>query len=607
MIRLLLIALLFAGACPARAADPLPRERGAFPPDRDQKVLRYAFERAETTLDPQKTSDVYSNFIESAIFETPLDYDYLARPLKLVPLTLASMPEISADGKTYVLRLKPGIHFTDHPAFKGKRRELVAEDYAYSIKRLMDPKLSAPLLAEIEGIIAGSDEAIGLARKSGRFDYDAPIEGLTALDRHTLRIKLNEPFYNFIYNLADCRFSCAVAREVVEHYGDDIGSHPVGTGPFKLAFWKRASRIVLEANPDFREEYFDAEATTEVGRAILAAQKGKRMPMVSRVEIAIIEEDQPRWLSFLNGEMDLIFKVPEEFANVAMPNNRLAPNLAKRGIVMRQVPALDLTYAYFNMDDPVIGGYTPEKVALRRAISLGYNTPDEIAIIRKNQAVPAQTPYSPGVAGHDPKFTTSAGESNPAKAKALLDMFGYVDRDGDGYRETPDGGPLVLKHNSAPTARDQQHDELWKRSMDDIGIRFTVRKARWQDLLKESDSGKLMMWQLGGSAAAPDADTWLQTYYGPNEGYKGNRARFKLAAYDRLYEKARVTPDSPERTRLYQEMTRLIVAYAPSKFQTHRILTDMWYPWVIGFQRPAMLGNHFWKYIDIDPARLPVR
>ncbi len=593
------LAALVAAAASAGAAD--------FPPDRAQKVLRYAFERAETTLDPQKTSDVYSNFIESAIFETPLDYDYLARPLKMVPVTLASMPEVSADGKTYLLRVKPGIYFTSHPAFKGKRRELVAEDYAYSIKRLMDPKLSAPLLGEIEGIIAGSDEALAVARKAGRLDYDAPIEGLKAIDRYTLRIRLNEPFYNFVYNLADCRVSCAVAREVVEYHGDDIGAHPVGTGPYKLGFWKRSSRIVLEANPDFREEYFDAQATDDVGREILARQKGKRLPIIPRIEISIIEEEQPRWLSFLNGEMDMVFRVPEEFANVGMPNNRLAPNLAKRGIEMRQVAALDLTFAYFNMDDPVIGGYSPQRVALRRAIALGYNVRDEIAIIRKNQAIVAQTPYSPGVAGWEPGFTTSAGDYSPARAKALLDMYGYVDRDGDGYREDPEGKPVTLVFNSTPTARDTQVDENWKRSMDGIGLRFTVRKARWQDLLKESNAGKLMIWQLGGSAAAPDADSWLQTYYGPNAGFKGNRSRFRLAAYDRIYEKARTTPDSPERTKMYQELTRLIVAYAPSKFQTHRILTDMWYPWVVGYRRPAMLGNHFWKYVDIDVARRDVK
>jgi ABC-type transport system substrate-binding protein len=193
------------------------------------------------------------------------------------------------------------------------------------------------------------------------------------------------------------------------------------------------------------------------------------------------------------------------------------------------------------------------------------------------------------------------------KAKALLDMFGYVDRDGDGYRELPDGTPLELKANSTPTARDQQSDELWKRSMDDIGVRISFRKAKWPDLLKEANAGKLMMWQLGGSAAAPDADTWLQSLYGPNRGHKGNRSRFAHAEYDRLYERARVMPHGPERTRLYQQMAKIAIAYVPLKVNTHRILTDMWYPWVVGFRRPLMLGNHFWKYLDIEraPAAVP--
>ena len=596
MKHLLAAALLCSAASLAGAAD--------FPPDRAQKVLRYAFERAETTLDPQKTSDVYSNYIESSIFDTPLDYDYLARPLKLVPLTLEALPQVSEDGRTYTMRVKPGIYFADDPAFKGKRRELVAQDYVYSIKRLMDPKLSSPLGSEVDEVV-GVEEAIARATKAGKFDYDAPIEGLKALDRYTWQIKLRTPLGVFIYDFADCRVMCAVAREVVEAYGDDIGAHPVGTGPYKLAFWKRSSKVILEANPDYREEYFDAEATDDVGREILAVQKGKRLPIVARIEISTVEDDQPRWLSFLNGEFDLIFKVPEEFANQAMPGNKLAPNLAKRGIQMRQVPALDLTYAPFNMNDPVIGGYTPERVALRRAICLAYDTNSEIRIIKKGQAIAAQQPFGVGVAGYDPAFRTNANEYSPAKAKALLDMYGYVDRDGDGYRETPDGKQLTLEFNSTPTARDKQVDELWKRSMDEIGLRIVVNKGRWQDHLKASNAGKLMIWQLGGSASAPDADTWLQSYYGPNAGYKGNRSFFQLAAYDRLYEQARVMRDSPERTRLYQEMSRLLVAYAPAKFQTNRILTDLWYPHLVGYRRPDMQGNQFWKYLDIDLARKP--
>ena len=594
--RALALLLFLTAPASAPAADP-------------NKVFRYAIEVAETSLDPQKVSDLYSNIINGAIFDAPLVYDYLARPLKLVPNTLASLPEISADGLTYTLRVKPGIYFSDDPAFNGRKRELVAEDYVYSIKRLMDPAMSSPLLAEVEGYIVGSDEALARARKSKKFDYDAPIEGLRALDRYTWQIKLTKPYYVFIYNLTDCRVSCAVAREVVEKYGGDIGSHPVGTGPYRVTFWKRASKIVLEANPNFREEYFNAEPAPDdaVGQAILRQQKGKRLPMVGRVEVSVIEAQQPRWLAFLNGEMDMLWRLGEEFANVAIPNNKLAPNLAARGISMAQVPALDLTFNYFNMEDPIVGGYTPEKVALRRAISLAYKTQDEIAIVRKNQAIQAQTPYSPGVAGYDPNFRTTAGEYNPAKAKALLDMFGYVDRDGDGFRDMPDGSPLELKFNSTPTERDKQLDELWKRSMDDIGIRFSVRKAPWPDLLKESNAGKLMFWQLGGSASSPDADTWLTSLYGPNSGFKGNRARFRLDAYDRLYEKARVMPDGPERTKVYQEMAKLVVAYAPWKINTHRILTDLWYPWVIGFRRPPVQSQHFWKYIDIDRSRTNAR
>ena len=592
--RLLLALATLAVALPAPAAEP-------------KKVFRFAIEVAETNLDPQRLSDLYSNILCGNIYDTPLAYDHLARPMKLIPNTLASLPEVTDGGRTFTLRVKPGIYFADDAAFKGKKRELVAEDYVYSIKRLIDARLRAPLLAEIEELVVGASEAAERSRKTNTFDYDAPIEGLRALDRYTLQIRLKEPSFIFIYNFADCRVSCAVAREVVEFYGEDITSHPVGSGPYRVVEWKRASKVAFEKNANYREETFSAEppAGDPEAAEVMAALKGKRLPIVDRVEVSILEAVQPRWLAFLNEEHDLLWRIPEEYAYIAAPENKIAPNLKKRGIHMAQVPGMDLTFNYFNMEDPQVGGYAPEKVALRRAISLGYKVSDEIAIVRKGQAIPAETPYSPGVAGYDANFRTNGGEYNPAKAKALLDMFGYIDRDGDGYREMPDGTPFTLKSNSALTARDNQLDELWKRSMDDIGIRYTIRKAQWPDLLKESNAGKLMFWQLGGAASSPDADTWLQTYYGPNAGYKGNRSRFKLEAYDKLYEKARAMPDSPERTKLYQEMARLLAAYAPAKFNTHRILTDFWHPWVSGYRRPPVQSQPWWKYIDIDTKRAP--
>lgn len=592
VLGLLLLPLLpcrVLAAAPAGGPDPA-------------KVMRYAFEIAETSFDPHKVSDVYSTIVNNAMFDTPLRYDHLARPAKLIPNTLTGMPEVSADYRTFTLRVKPGIYFADHEAFGGKKRELTAEDYVYSMKRLLDPKLSAPQLAELEGYVVGSDEFLKRVRKANKMDYDTPLEGLRALDRYTLQIKLVDPKPIFINAFADCRISCAVAREVVEKYGDDIGSHPVGTGAYRLVSWKRSSKMIFEANANFREEYFDAQpaADDQAGQAILAKLKGRRLPMIGRFEVSVIEERQPRWISFLNKEFDLLWRMPEDVAQQAVPNRQLAPNLVKAGIQAELVPALDLAFLYFNMKDKTVGGYKPENVALRRAISLAYRSMDEINIVQKGLALPAHTPYSPGVAGYDPNFRTSASEYNPAKARALLDMHGYIDRDGDGYREMPDGSPLILKSNSTPTEKDRTVDELWRRSMDAVGIKLEVRKGKWPDLLKESNAGKLMMWFLAGSASEPDAKTWLESLYGPNCGFKGNRACFQVKEYDELFERAGKLPDSPERTRLYQGMARIMVAYAPWKVNMHRILTDMWYPYVIGFRRPLVQTQSWWRYADID-------
>ena len=578
-----------SAAMPASAADP-------------PKTLRYAFEIAETSFDPHKVSDVYSSIVNNAMFDAPLRYDYLARPPKLIPNTLVAMPDVSADLMTLTLNVKPGIYFADDRAFNGKQRELVAGDYAYSLKRLLDPALSAPEIGELEDTLVGAQELLATVRKTNKMDYDAPLAGLTVLDRYTLQIRLNKPKYVFLYLLAACNVSCAVAREVVEAYKQDLSAHPVGTGPYRLAEWKRSSKMVFVKNANFREEYFHAEPAADdiKGQEILARQKGRRLPIIDRVEVSVIEEMQPRLLAYLNGEQDLLWRLPEEFANQMIPNRDLSPSLKKRNMRFESVPAMDLTYAFFNMDDTVIGGYTPEKIALRRAINLAYKTHDEIAIIRKNQAIPAQSPYNPGVAGYDPNFRTIASEHDPGKAQALLDMYGYIDRDGDGYREMPDGNPLVLRYNSTPTDRDRQMDELWKRSMDEIGIRFVVRKAKWPDLLKEAYAGKLMMWQLGSSSSAPDAMFVLNDLYGPLAGVKGNLSNFKLAEFDRLYERAEVLPHGTERTKLFQDMARLVAAYAPWRINTHRVNTDIWYPQVVGFRRPQILTQNWWKYVDID-------
>jgi ABC-type transport system substrate-binding protein len=578
-----LVLVFAAGDVPAQAAP--------------QKVLRVAFKVAETSFDPATTSDLYSNNIIEEIFESPLTYDFLARPAKLKVETLEAMPEITDGGRTYTLKIRKGLHFSDDPAFEGRKRELTASDYEFAFKRLMDPKLRSPNLWLIEGRLKGMEEAIERAKKDGRFDYDAKVPGIEVLDRYTLRFHLAKPDYNFLYILAMPNIG-AQAREVVERYGADIGAHPVGTGAFRLVEWKRSAKIVLERNPNFREMYFEAEppAGDALAQQKYAELKGKRLPIVDRVEVSIIEESQPRWLAFLNNELDWI-ELPYEFNSMAMPAGKLSAPLAKRGIRQFSDVETVITYLYFNMKDPVFGGYTPEKVALRRALSLAYDNQEEISLVRNGMAIEAQTPVPPGVLGYDPDFNLGKTH-DPAKAKALLDMFGYVDRDGDGWRDMPDGSPLVFNYTTEPDQLSRQFTQLWKKHLDAIGVRMTVQAAKWPDNRKKSKLGQLQMWQVAWGADYPDGENFYQLLYGPNCG-SSNDSCFQLPEFDALYDKATALPPGPERNAIYQRMARLITVYAPWKLQTHRKRNWLTQPWTLGWVKHPILHEGY-KYVDID-------
>ncbi|MEO8123928.1 MAG: ABC transporter substrate-binding protein, partial [Burkholderiales bacterium] len=569
------------------------------------RVLRTSFPVAETGFDPAQISDLYSRTVAAAIFDSPLEFEFLARPYRLRPATLVAMPEVSADYRTFTFQVKPGIYFADDPAFKGQRRELVAEDYVYALKRHYDPRWKSTNVYRLEAAkLLGLSELRREAITGKKvFRYTREVEGARALDRYTYRIRLAEPSPRFLLQMADVSWA-AVAHEVVEFYGDAISAHPVGTGAFRLGEWRRASRIVLERNPDYRHEVYGEEAPAgdAMARAAADALTGRTLPMLDRIEIAIIEENQPRWLAFLNGELDLQDEVPAEYADLAMPNNELAPNLRKRGIHMLRYPRADVSLSYFNMEDPVVGGYTPEKVALRRAISLGVDIDKEIRLVRHNQAIPGQSHIAPGVWGYDPAFKSEMSDFDPARAKALLDLYGYVDKDGDGWRDQPDGSPLVLRYATQPDRSSRSLVELWKKNMDAINIRIEFTTAKWPENLKASSAGKLMMWGVGWTASTPDAEDFMVLAYGPNKG-QSNKARFDLPAYNAVYETQRVLPDGPERQAAIDTAKKLVVAYMPYKIHVHRIYTDLAQPWVIGYHRNTFTGQgRSWRFMDVDPA-----
>jgi ABC-type transport system substrate-binding protein len=599
---LALPALHTQAAAPATApVSATATAPAASPGDR---VLRYAFQIAETGFDPAGINDTYSRTVTCHIFEALYVYDHLARPAKIVPLTADGMPETADEFRTWTFKVKPGIFFADDPAFKGQKRELVAADYLFSFKRFADPAVKSPLWASVEnwkvpGLAALRKQALDSKKP---FDYDAPVAGMVLVDRYTFQLRLEEPRPRFLENMAVSDLFGAVAREVAQAYGDKTPEHPVGTGPFKLGQWRRSSLIVLNRNPSYRHRVWDAQPAPDDadGQAIAAKLRGKKLPILDRVEISIIEESQPRWLSFLNGQQDFIERVPPDFINVAMPGRKVAPNLAKRGIRGAITLQADIALSYFNMDDPVVGGLEPHKVALRRAMCLGVDVDREIRLVRRGMAVPAQSPVLPHTTGYDPRFKSEASEYNPAKAKALLDLHGYVDKNGDGWREQPDGKPLVIEYATQPDQNSRQLIEQWKKNMDAIGIQMTFKPAKWPENLKAARAGKLQMWGVGSSASGGDGQGMLTRYFGPQGGNQ-NLSRFKLKAFDELHDKLTVLPDGPERLAVFEQAKKLAIAYAPYKLHVHRFVADMMHPMVVGYRRP-LFWNEWWHMVDADPA-----
>jgi ABC-type transport system substrate-binding protein len=579
--RLTLIALLVA-AMNAGAADPGKRWHGVMAED-------------APGFDPAGATNTSAAGVEELIFDRLLTYDYLARPAKLVPMLAEALPRTSGDGRTWTVRLRKGIAFASDPAFKGARRELTAADVVYTFKRFMDPAQRSPSQYLLRNKLVGLDD-LARAAKNGKLDYDARIPGVEALDRYTVRFQLIAPDFRFGYLLAHTATG-VVAREVVEAYGSDIGRHPVGTGPYVLTSWTPGTRAVLDANPDYRGYVWDfAPGSDPRDKGIVAQMRGKHMPQIGHIELSIIEEDTAYWLTFLRGDLDVVSLLPR-FRSSALVGDKLAPDLAAKGLSIYSAPLPSVGFTVFNFRDPVVGGSSPEKLALRRAIALAYNAEDLLHVVFHDEAEVAQMLIPPGVIGHDPSYRNGNGY-DPALANRLLDRYGYK-RGADGYRTLPGGRPLELVRNSysGGTARDE--DLVWQKSMERIGLRIRSEVLSGAETARRSTTCTTMLFGWNWLADYPDGENFMQLLYGPNHN-ESNAGCYQSDAYDQLYRQAAALPGGTERNRLFIAMSRQAeadTAWVPGVYQRRTVVLQ---PWVLGHKTHPFLYSVL-PYVDVKP------
>ena len=449
--------------------------------------------------------------------------------------------------------------FAPHPAFGGKPRELTAEDFVYSWKRVADPALSSMSWSALEGLIEGLDERVASARRAGRLDLAAPVAGLRAVDRYTFEIRLVRPDPTFIYNFAYAGLS-AVPREVVEAEGAEFSRRAIGSGPFRVARFQPGTRLDVERNPSFAPvpwERFAPDAPADHPAA--RAMRGKTIPQLDRVELLRIPEPSTAVLALVRGELDLV-----AYARAALvfDGTELKPDLRAAGIRAYRAPDQGMYLFLFNMRDPVIGGFTVPGVALRRAISMAIDDATWLKTFDQGVGSVRQHVIGPDVAGYDPAYRNPNAYA-PAVANALLDRTGYA-KGADGWRRKPDGAPLELRVIIGTTTESRRLAEFLKRSLDTIGVKVAFDAMPGGDRLKMLSNCQHQISTMTFGGGSPDGTSPMENFHGSKVGTV-NFSCYRNDDYDRIYDRLKLMPLDAARAPLFAELTALLDAHAPAR------------------------------------------
>ena len=553
------------------------------PQNQQEKVLGILANYQIRGFDPAIIDDVYTSIEITKVYEGLLDYNYLKRPFELVPNLAAGLPTISADGQVYTFRLKPGVKFQDNPCFaQGKGRELVAEDFVYSIKRVADPQVQSPVFSWLADKIQGLDAWRNKYTDGVQADYTEAIAGLKALDKYTLQLTLNKPWPQLPYILA-MGFCYAVPREAVEHYGQEFLNHPVGTGPFMLKEFKpQLNKLVYHKNPTFRDKYFPSEASEAYQHML--ADAGKKLPLVDKIITHIVPEEQPRWLKFQQGAVDIIDMSRDNNAVTVVQNNSLAPQWQQKGIQLFLEPEQGVNFFAINNGHKLF----KNNVKLRQALSLAYDRQRAVELFGQGISVPAQSIVPPGLAGYQKDYINPYTTYDLAQAEQLLAEAGY-----------PAGKGLpVIVFDTDSSTRSRHIGAFFQKCMEKIGVKIKLETNIYPELLRKMAQKKTMIHALYWSGDYPDAESFLQLLYKSDQSV-GMGANFNDPVYNALYEKAAVMQPSPERTALYEQLNQLAAAKVPAIYTVYPYHPVLYHGWV---------KNYLWsdfhygteQYFNID-------
>ena len=552
------------------------------------KVLHLPLKDNMRTADPVNMYDIVGGDVLYQIYETPYQYNYFSEKNELIPLLADGMPTTSKDGLTFTMKIKKGVRYQDDECFKatnGKGRELKAEDFIYAWKRHSNPKNESQGLWVFDGKVVGMSE---FGKKFGGKPDDEvmkeTIEGFTALDDHTIQIKLLKP-YPQLTNVMGMTFTSPMPPECAQMYGKDMTRHPIGTGPMRVKSYDPTYKIVLVKNENFRGETFPKlEDIAPKYRADAAAYAGKTLPLVDAMVFEVVKEEQPRWLGFMTGKFDQIELPKDNFGSAVKDGNQISDELKAKGVQLSTEPALSLWWLAINMKDPILG----QNKYLRQAIASAVDRETWLRLIKNGRGVLQNEVNPPAVSdrcGNEYRWTFDL-----KRAKELMVKAGF-----------PEGKGLpVFKYDTRNgEMSERQIAELISKNLAQIGVKVEVVQNTFPAYLDKSHKGNLQLSKGGWVMDYPDPENNYQLLYGPNKAPGPNDSNFDNAEYNKLYEKMALAPSSPARRKLVCELEKVIQEEAPWGYGFYENMYRLSNKWVKNFHTAELVFTK-WKYVDVD-------
>jgi len=560
------------------------------------------------SFDPVFVGDVYAASAVFQVYEGLVEIHPFARPAEIVPMLATSWDE-SSDHLVYVFHLRDDARFQDDACFPGnKGRTVTAQDFVWCFKRMM-----AIPTANVSWIFTGKIKGLGeWAETAGKkledlFDqanryypfesqemHDVvaqDVPGLRALDDRTLRVELTEPYPQFLSVLT---MAYVYPHEAVEHWGMEFQNHPVGCGPYHVdEFWIFDHRIRFERNPTWHGQTYPSSGAPGDKEAGRLDDAGKKMPFLDRVDLVVIPESQPRWLEFLDRRIDYIETEKEIWERAMTSDGRLRPDLVEMGVRVETEPLANIAYTGFNMEDPVVGAPAGERgKKLRQAMSLASDVGVWIQVMRNGHwGVPAANPIPPSLPGYVDVKSPYA-RFDLAEAKRLLAEAGYPEGRGLPQLRYDIYGSGTVQRNAA---------EIFKNQMKAVGIDVELVGHTGDQFIAMLNQKKAQIFGLSYSQDYPDAQDFLQLFYGPNEAPGPNSNNYKNAEYDALYKQMMVMRPGPPRDEVTRKMVALVNEDCPWIYQDVRTQYLYCQPWLRNFKY-SEIANTMFKYCRVDAA-----